>query len=757
MTDINPNLSSDAILAVLATANTPTAIYTNRNLNIQFANDGMLRIWGKGQDVIGKSFLEAIPQTKEQPISELLQKVWDTGKPLLIPGRQVNFVLDNNLSTAYFDFEFQPLLNADGKTHAILHTAADVTDIQAYKRLSDEKSDRYNTLNKMLTEGNAALQADNAELFVSNTALTADKDALTADKNALAAHNARLNADNDSLTIDNAALTADNTAYKNANAELDAANKNLNLANIDGEKRNKKLNTANADLTTLNDLLNVANERLNQLAAERQNLNEELTVTNEELALLNDQYLAANDELTRVGIEKETLNENLAISNFDLNALNEEYLATNEQLTNLNEEHQRLNEELKITNEELIALNEELSVTSEELHTLSNEHIALNEELVATNEELATRNDEYLALNDKLTVSLETAQLSKTAANLGTFDLDVVNDKLEWDDRCKELFGISPNIEVTYSADFVTGLHPDDRNRILQAVADAYNFELSGGKYDVEYRTVGAEDKKLRWVRAIGQVSFDADNKPLRFIGTVIEITEQKEDDQRKNDFIGMVSHELKTPLTSLAAYLQLLLGKAKKSDDSFSANALERSFAQVKKMTKMINGFLNVSRLESGKIFIDRTPFDIADLLKEVAEETKTIVTSHNVVFELCESIGINADKDKIGQVISNFISNAAKYSSPGTAITVNCVAENGKVKLSVTDQGMGIELQDQHKLFDRFYRVEGVQTSHISGFGIGLYLCAEIIERHNGKIGVDSVIGKGSTFWFTLPAVTK
>jgi len=146
------------------------------------------------------------------------------------------------------------------------------------------------------------------------------------------------------------------------------------------------------------------------------------------------------------------------------------------------------------------------------------------------------------------------------------------------------------------------------------------------------------------------------------------DITEQKADDTRKNDFIGMVSHELKTPLTSLNAYLQLLQEKAVRSDEEFTNSALDRSVKQVRKMTTMINGFLNVSRLESGKIHIDRQHFDIAELAKEIMAETQAMITTHQFDVKPIAPAFVNADRDKIGQVISNLVSNAVKYSKPGS-----------------------------------------------------------------------------------------
>ncbi|NEU09599.1 PAS domain-containing protein [Flavihumibacter sp. R14] len=344
-------------------------------------------------------------------------------------------------------------------------------------------------------------------------------------------------------------------------------------------------------------------------------------------------------------------------------------------------------------------------------------------------------------------------KLAITAAELGTFDMDLKKGTMDWDDRCRTLFGITHKETVTYEKDFVTGLHPEDRERIIQIINDSFIKSRSDGDYDVEYRTIGAEDKKVRWVRAKGKVYFDNQEVAQRFIGSVLDITEQKLDEIRKNDFIGMVSHELKTPLTSLSAYVQMLTGRANRNDDSFTAEALSKANQQVKKMSTLINGFLNVSRLESGKIHLNKEDFEIAELVREIIEEAVLNFEHREIVFHPCEYHTIHADKDKIGSVISNFLSNALKYSGAGKPIEVRCEKVDNEIHLSVRDQGRGITSQDLSRLFERYYRVESHDNQHISGFGIGLYLSAEIIKRHNGQIWAESEIGEGSTFHFKLP----
>jgi two-component system sensor histidine kinase VicK len=273
--------------------------------------------------------------------------------------------------------------------------------------------------------------------------------------------------------------------------------------------------------------------------------------------------------------------------------------------------------------------------------------------------------------------------------------------------------------------------------------------------FNIDDPVVGHHDKKQRWVKALGRLYPDSDGNLTHFSGLAMEITEQKLDELRKNDFIGMVSHELKTPLTSLSAIVQMLNNKAKRNEDTFTGGALDKAYTQVKKMTSMINGFLNISRLESGKILLEKQVFELGELINDIIEETLLTATGYTINFLPCDHVIIYADKDKMGSVISNLLSNALKYSQKGTSIEIKCEVIDQTAQVSVKDEGVGIKQQDIGKLFERYYRVQDDQMQTISGFGIGLYLSAEIIERHNGKIWVESEPGIGSTFYFSLPLI--
>ncbi|HVW14044.1 MAG TPA: PAS domain S-box protein [Mucilaginibacter sp.] len=292
-------------------------------------------------------------------------------------------------------------------------------------------------------------------------------------------------------------------------------------------------------------------------------------------------------------------------------------------------------------------------------------------------------------------------------------------------------------------------MHADDRERVTALWSEAVRKKTP---FQWEFRMPDRQGG-YRWLLARGTPRFRTDGAFAGYISATVDITEMKENDQRKNDFISMVSHELKTPLTSLNGYVQVLRNKAAKNDDPFMASALDNALKQVRKMTAMINGFLNLSRLETGKMPMDRQDFDLGQLVREAAEEAKSIDTGHRIIVDADRDARVNADREKIGQVIYNLLNNAAKYSAPGTTIRVSCTTAGGKTTVSVTDQGIGVSADDLPRLFERFYRVKTTETRHIAGFGIGLYLAMEIVKGNDGEIHAESTPGQGSRFYFSLP----
>lgn len=220
----------------------------------------------------------------------------------------------------------------------------------------------------------------------------------------------------------------------------------------------------------------------------------------------------------------------------------------------------------------------------------------------------------------------------------------------------------------------------------------------------------------------------------------------------RRDEFFSIASHELKTPVTSLKAYTQLLLMDWKEGEDPQHKKMLERMDMQINKLTSLINDLLDTSKLEKGQLVYHKETFVLNDLVKEIIDDV-TITSTHEVVFHSHSNSSVYADRDRIGQVISNFLTNAIKYAPDSREIIVSLKDVDHKVICSVTDYGNGIDPSEQRKIFERFYRISGNNLHTFPGLGLGLFICKEIIEKHGGKIGLKSELGKGSTFYFELP----
>ncbi|RZM23330.1 MAG: response regulator, partial [Pedobacter sp.] len=342
-----------------------------------------------------------------------------------------------------------------------------------------------------------------------------------------------------------------------------------------------------------------------------------------------------------------------------------------------------------------------------------------------------------------------TLQLAIQAGSMGIWQTDLNTGSLKISERARDIHGIPHDQEISYLDALEQMVIPEHLERVRQAIDIAVQTK---SRFNEDFQIQPQDGSPRKWINTRGIVELDENGNATSVIGTILDITETKEDELRKNDFIGMVSHELKTPLTSLMGFTQFGLRNSQKKEDLINAQIYEKSNIQLRRMSSLINGFLNVSQLESGKINLKKTTFRLDTLVREmVADEGLTATKQHFDVF--CEEITLTADHDKIGNVLSNLLSNAVKYGAKDKTVFISCTKHEGMARISVKDEGMGIKPSDLEKLFDRYYRVDNNQTQHISGFGIGLYLSAEIVKRHSGKIWAESEVGKGAAFFFEIP----
>lgn len=260
-------------------------------------------------------------------------------------------------------------------------------------------------------------------------------------------------------------------------------------------------------------------------------------------------------------------------------------------------------------------------------------------------------------------------------------------------------------------------------------------------------------DGEYRWQLSRAVPLKDPEGNIQRWIGTSTDIHEIKAQEQLKDYFISMASHELKTPITSIKGYVQILMSIHENSEDAFLIKSLNTIDRQINKLTNLIADLLDLSKIKIGSLSLNKEQFAISEIIREITSQISQINPESRITIEDFNDQIIFADKERIGQVLINFLTNAIKYSSTSSEIIVNSIIDKDNVIVSVVDKGIGISKVNQDKIFERFFRVEGKNQNTFPGFGIGLFISSDIIRKHKGKIGVNSEPGKGSEFYFSIP----
>ncbi|MFP2962965.1 ATP-binding protein [Myxococcus sp. 1LA] len=223
-----------------------------------------------------------------------------------------------------------------------------------------------------------------------------------------------------------------------------------------------------------------------------------------------------------------------------------------------------------------------------------------------------------------------------------------------------------------------------------------------------------------------------------------------------RDDFLSIAAHELKTPLTPLRLHLELLK-RTLQAKEPIAPERVDKALAQVQRLSALVNDLVDASSVESGRLKLQREPVSLLALAREACSEFRAISAEHAFTCELPqEDLIVLGDRGRLAQVLANLLENAVKYSPLGGTVRVTLSHADGDAVLSVADGGIGISQEEQLHLFERFFRGSNAPVSGFGGLGLGLYICRDIIERHGGRIWVDSELGRGSTFHVSLPLLT-
>ncbi len=391
-----------------------------------------------------------------------------------------------------------------------------------------------------------------------------------------------------------------------------------------------------------------------------------------------------------------------------------------------------------------------------------------------------------------LRVAEERMRFALEAAGIGIWDMDYTTGVLRWSQTIEAHYGLRPGTFGGTFESFVERIHPDDRASVLETVGKAIK---SGSDFSVQNRSIWP-DGSVRWLNGAGRIHFGEHGEPVRAVGISQDVTERraleeqyqsslkaeatllqernaaledarfvaeqtvkrlKEVEQLKQEFLSTVSHELRTPLTSIRGALGLLTSGAVGALSGEVVEVVAIAERNAIRLIALINDLLDLERLETGRIELRFGPVAVGSVLRRALESVGAFAHEHGITIEVPEvSATIWADADRIVQVLVNLLSNAAKFSPPGSAVTIGVAPGAQWVEFRVADRGRGVPAASRSVIFERFQQVETSDARQKGGTGLGLAICKSIVEQHGGTIGVESEEGVGSTFWFRVAAAS-
>ncbi|MDB5009285.1 MAG: hypothetical protein JWQ06_74 [Mucilaginibacter sp.] len=627
--DLQFRQSENIYRTLIEESPTPIGLYIGRDMIIQVANKAILEIWGKGDDVINKSYHAILPELEGQKIFKILDEVFTTGITYEATEYQLYIERNGEMQKFYFNFTFKPLKDPEGNVWGVINTANDVTELILIRQKLAESEEQ--TL--------FALSA--AELGTWN-----------------------FNPLNKSLVWD---MRCQELFGFNHDQYIQFSDFLHGIHPNDFEYvKSETLQAIDKDLRKNFDIkfrtIGIENKQLRWIRAK------------------GNAYFNEDNACNRIAGTVQNITREIADS----------------------EEQKKLIAAVKLKNDEL------------------NDQIK-----------------QFEFVTNFMPVQLWTAKTNG--------ELDFVNQ------RTLDFLGKEAK-EIIGTEGFLKYIHPEDQEASLAIWTQSLQ---SGTPYQYEFRL---EDKKGNYKWQLSRaLPFINDGKIIKWFGTNTDIDEQKQLQRQKDDFLGIASHELKTPVTSIKAYAQVLGAMLAKEGEQKKAEMVLRMDSQVNRLTNLIGDLLDVTKINSGRLLFNKTWFDFKQVIKETVEDLQHTTQKHKLIQDLAETGQIFSDKDRIGQVVTNLVTNAIKYSPYTDKIIINTKLENNEVVVCVQDFGIGIPEDKADRVFEQFYRVSGDKQHTFPGLGLGLYISSEIIKREGGKMWVNSIEGKGSTFCFSLPLNKK
>lgn len=345
------------------------------------------------------------------------------------------------------------------------------------------------------------------------------------------------------------------------------------------------------------------------------------------------------------------------------------------------------------------------------------------------------------------------AQLAEAQhlAGVGSWEWDVRQNKVSWSEELYRINGLHPDEFTPTYEGFLETVHPDDLDMVTSEVERAF---AERGSFTFDQRAV-RPDGTIRVIAARGQAVSNEAGEVVRMVGTAQDITERHAVDRMKSEFISVVSHEIRTPLTSIRGALGLLAGGLLGPLPEQGQRMLDIAVENGARLGRLIDDILDIERIGSGTASMRMEPADVGSLMQQACHTVQAMADHAGVVISVSPAPAhVCVDHDRIVQTLTNLLSNAVKFSESEGTVRVWAEKSGDEVIFGVQDEGRGIPSNQLESIFERFHQVDGSDARAHAGTGLGLAIARSIVNQHRGRIWVESELGKGSTFFFALPA---
>lgn len=334
----------------------------------------------------------------------------------------------------------------------------------------------------------------------------------------------------------------------------------------------------------------------------------------------------------------------------------------------------------------------------------------------------------------------------------GVFTTDMEGRITSWNKGAEYLFGYEKKEVIKKHASVIS----TSEDKKLLMLKRQLKKVLKKGSL-VNERNYLKKDGVRFWATGIIFLLEDTRHAPRGFTFVLRDQEEQKQIEKRKDDFISTATHELKTPITSMKLFAEVVGRNAKKTGDKVGLQSVEQLNKQLDRLVTLMDYLLDVSKIQQGRLKLEKHTFNINKLIEELILTIQIVTPLHTIIQRGAAPKAVMADRERIIQVLTNLLTNAIKYSPKGGEIIVASKQNMQATTISVQDFGFGISEAEQTAVFDRFYRASSATENNINGIGLGLYIVEKIVQAHRGKVWVESARGRGSTFYFSIPQHTR